>query len=119
MSLNMVTVTIEATGTPGSTTYPEGHFVFVPDGLAYPGPIGGGPIIPQMVQGYLVNGSASVSLVASDNFTAGVLNYSVIVNIRGIPTVTVKQITINFSNGATQDLWTILTNNGWSPTPLP
>jgi hypothetical protein len=119
MTINNVTVTIEATGTPGSTNVPEGNYTFCPDGVLYPAVAGGGPIVPAMVHGTLSAGSASAVLIASDNFGANILNWATIINIRGLPTIKASNLTINFADGATQDIWTILTNNGWIPVQLP
>lgn len=119
MALNMVNVTVAATGGPNDASLPEGHFVFLPDGALYPTSAGQGPIVPNIVQGTLVSGTATVALVASDNFAANVLNWSTIINIRGLPTIHAHPLTINFSDGANQDIWTILTNNGWTPVALP
>jgi len=119
MTINVVAVTIEATSAPYDATSVEGNYSFCPDGVMYPAVVGGGPIVPAIVHGQLVNGSASVTLVASDNFGTNVLNWALIMNIRGMPTVKASNLTINFSNGSTQDIWTILTNNGWNPTQLP
>jgi hypothetical protein len=119
MTINVVNVTIEATSAPYDTTSVEGNYTFCPDGVMYPAVVGGGPIVPAIVHGTLTNGSATVQLVASDNFGTNVLNWALIMNIRGMPTVKASNITINFSDGATQDIWTILTANGWSPVAIP
>ena len=50
---------------------------------------------------------------------ANVLNWDCIINIRGLPTVKASNLTINFASGGTQDIWTILTNNGWAPVQKP
>jgi hypothetical protein len=117
MSLNTVNVTIEATS--GDASIPEGNYSFCPDGMQYPAVVGGGPIVPAIVHGQLVNGTATAVLIASDNFATNILNWACIINIRGLPTVKAGSLTINFSDGATQDIWTILTNNGWNPVQLP
>jgi hypothetical protein len=119
VTINVVTVTIEATSAPYDATPAEGNYSFCPDGVLYPAAVGGGPIVPEIVHGQLVSGVASVELVASDNFGTNVLNWALIMNIRGMPTVKASNLTINFSDGATQDIWTILTNNGWNPVQIP
>ena len=63
-------------------------------------------------------GECQIALVASDNYAAGVLAWDLIINIRGLPTVNVSDVTVNFSNGATQNVWTILAAAGWTPTAL-
>lgn len=115
MSLNTVTVTIAAQAGP-SDTPPEGNFIFSPNGTMWPTSAGQLPIVPYIQHGTLVNGTGSVVLVASDNFSANVLNWDVIINIRDLPTVNVAALPILFSLGATQSIWDILIANGWAPT---
>ncbi len=115
MSLNTVTVTVAAQAGP-SDTAPEGNFVFSPNGTMWPTSAGQLPIVPYIQHGSLVNGTASVVLVASDNFAANVLNWDVIINIRGLPTVVVSALPVLFSLGASQSIWDILVANAWTPT---
>jgi hypothetical protein len=119
MTISVVNVTIEATAAPYDATSVEGNFTFCPDGKLYPAVSGGGPIVPAIVHGSLVNGAATAVLVATDNFGTNVLNWDCIINIRGLPTVKASNLTINFASGGTQDIWTILTNNGWTPVQKP
>ncbi len=117
MALNTVTVTVAAQVSPADTgDYAEGNFVFSPNGTMWPTSAGQLPIVPQMQHGTLVNGTASVVLVASDNFAVNVLNWDVIINIRSLPTVNVAALPILFATGATQSIWDILIANGWAPT---
>ena len=112
MSLNLVTVTIAVQGSPADTVLPEGNFVFSPNGLMWPG-TGTTPIDPSIQQGHLVNGTASVQLVASDNFTAGVLSWDIIINVRGLPTVNASAVPVNYATGASQSVWDILNTAGY------
>lgn len=115
MSLSLVTVTIAATVSPTDTTQAEGNGVFVPSGVQWPAP-GNVPIVPRIVPFTLTNGSATVQLVASDNFAIGVLTWNVIINIRGLPTINVPDVPVNFATGASQNVFDILTAAGWTPT---
>ena len=108
MTINVVNVTIEATAAPYDATSVEGNFTCCPDGKLYPAVSGGRPIVPAIVHGILINGTATA-----------VLNWDYIINIRGLPTVKASNLTINFASGGTQDIWTILTNNGWTPVQKP
>lgn len=116
-SLNLVAVTIAVQGGPLDATDPEGNFVFSPNGTLWPVTSGSLPIDPAIQTGSLVNGTAVVSLVASDNFSSGVLNWDVLINVRGMPTVVFPGLPVLFATGASQSIWDILTTNGWSPTP--
>lgn len=125
MTANTVLVTVQADAAPGDPSPAEGNVVAVPSGTQWPD-TSGDPVVPMVVHGYLgdlqnggVAGQAILQLEASDNFAAGVLNWSFIVNIRGFPTVTVADIPINFANGASQNFWTILANTGWTPPAQP
>lgn len=117
MSLNTVTVTVAAQGGPNDASTPEGNFVFSPNGTMWPATNGALPIDPAVQTGTLTNGTASVVLVASDNFSAGVLNWDVIINIRGLPTVNFPGLPIMYATGANQSIWDILQYNGWTPVP--
>lgn len=119
MSLNLVTVTIAVQGSPTDTSQPEGNFVCSPNGLLWPGTPGSLPITPEIQQGFLVLGTASVQLVASDNFAVGVLNWDVIINIRGLPTIHAIALVINYATGSSQSIWDILNSNGYSFTIQP
>ncbi len=115
MSLHLVTVTVAVQGSPADTVLPEGTFVFSPNGILWDGTPGDTPIVPCIQQGHLVNGTGSVQLVASDNFSTGVLNWDVIINVRGLPTINMSALPILFATGASQSIWDILQTNGWSP----
>jgi hypothetical protein len=56
-------------------------------------------------------------LLASDNFSTGELNWNVFMTVRGLNQVIARDFPVNFSNGATQNLFTILEAAGWTPTP--
>ena len=118
MPVNLVTVTVTVDDSPADTGSPEGNFLFTSSGVMWPD-ASNFPIVPMVVHGTLVNGTATASLVATDNFAAGVLTWDVTINIRGIPTIQVSGVPVKFSLGATQSIWTILSAAGWSPTPQP
>lgn len=118
MTTNLVTVTIAADVSPADASQAEGNFVFSPSGVMWPD-ASGKPIVPAVQVGTLVSGSASVQLVASDNYGAGVLTWDVIINVRGLPTIHVLAVPVNFANGASQNIWTILQPAGWSPLAQP
>lgn len=124
MTVNMVTVTIEVDGSPADVAGPEGNYVFSPSGVMWPD-TSGAPIAPMLQHGSLTTdntaktGTATVQLVASDNYSAGVLAWDVIVNVRDLPTVNVPNVPVNFAAGATQTLWSILAAAGWTPTTMP
>jgi hypothetical protein len=119
MTINQVTVTIAAQGSPLDALPPQGNFVFSPNGVMWPGTAGSLPIDPSIQHGFLVLGTASVQLVASDNFSAGVLNWDCIINIRGLMTINAPSLTINFATGPTQSIWDILSSNGYVLTTQP
>jgi hypothetical protein len=119
MTINVVTVVVAATASPVDVSSAEGHFVFVPNGYMYPMVPGTLPIVPMIQKGTLVNGTASVQLVASDNFAAQVLAWDVIINIRGLPTINQPDMPVLFAAGATQSVWDILLANGWLPVQQP
>jgi hypothetical protein len=124
MTVNMVTVTINIDGSPADTAGPEGNYVFSPAGVMWPD-LSGNPLTPMVVHATLTTtlvpplATASVQLVASDNFAAGVLTWDVIINVRGMPTINVANVPVNFASGATQSIWTILQTAGWTPTVQP
>lgn len=118
MSLNVVTVTVTADVSPSDQATAEGNVVAVPSGTEWPD-TSNNPIVPAVVHGTLASGTCSLSLVASDNFSAGVLAWDFIINIRGLQTINVPSCAVNFSNGATQSVWAILTAAGWTPLSVP
>lgn len=120
MTYNMVTVTVAAQASPADTQAPEGNFILIPNGTEWPGTVGSLPIVPQTQTGTLTNGTASVQVVASDNFSSiSVLTWDIVINIRGLPTINVPDCVINFATGATQSVWDILNANGWVPVSQP
>ena len=114
MSANLVTVTIAVSAAPNDTMPSEGNFVFSPNGILWPGTPGSLPVVPMIQQGHLVNSTASVQLLASDNFSAGVLGWDIIINIRGMPTINCPGVVINFATGPTQSVWDILNAFGYT-----
>lgn len=119
MTINMVTVTVAATASPVDVSSVEGNFVFVPNGYLYPLAPGTQPIVPMIQKGFLTGGTASVQLVASDNFPAQVLSWDIIINIRGLPTINQADVPVLFASGASQSVWDILLANGWLPVQQP
>jgi hypothetical protein len=74
-------------------------------------------IVTPVIDGILDStGNMSVSLLASDNFGPGELTWTCFITVRGIPDIVVRDFNVNFSNGAIQNLETILAANGWVPT---
>jgi hypothetical protein len=124
---NIVNVTVAADVSPAdpSNVHAEGNVVAVPSGVMWPD-TNNVPIVPMVVHGTLgdgLNGATAgeciIQLVASDNFAAGVLNWDIIINIRGLPTVNVASVPVNFASGANQSVWSILSAAGWSPVSQP
>lgn len=118
MSLNVVNVTFAADVSPADIATAEGNVIAIPSGAEWPD-ASNNPIVPAVVHGTLVAGTCVLQLVASDNFSAGVLTWDIIVNIRGLPTVNVASVPVNFSSGANQNGWTILSAAGWTPQSQP
>jgi len=124
VTLNVVNVVVAADPSPvdiqasGGSAFPEGNVLAVPSGVMWPD-TSSNPIVPMVVHGALQSGTCTIGLVASDNFGAGVLTWDFIINIRGLPTVNVPAVPVNFASGATQNVWTILTAAGWTPTQQP
>lgn len=118
MSVNLVTVTVAADSSPADIPSAEGYVIASPSGVQWPDS-NSEPIVPMVQRGDLKNGSCTLSLVASDNFSAGVLLWDFIINIRGLATVNVSQVAVNFSAGANQNVWTILQTAGWTPPSMP
>lgn len=118
MSFSTVTVTFAADNSPADLASAEGNVVAVPSGAMWPD-TNNVPVVPMVVHAQLVNGTCSVVLVASDNFASGVLKWDFIVNIRGLPTVNVPGVAVNFASGASQNGWAVLSAAGWTPTSQP
>jgi hypothetical protein len=69
--------------------------------------------------GNLLDGDTGLSnalLLASDNFATGQLNWNFFLQIQGLPVVNVFDVPVLYSNGASQQLFTILAAAGWVPT---
>lgn len=122
MTLSVVNVVVAADNSPADLAVAEGNVVVVPSGTEWPD-TSGNPIVPMVVHGTLGDGlnggtpgECIVRLVSSDNFTAGVLTWDFIINIRGLATINVPSVPVNFAQGATQNVWTILAAAGWTPT---
>ena len=118
MTVNTVNVVVAADVSPADLATAEGNALAVPSGTEWPD-TSNNPIVPMVVHGTLVSGTCTLQLVASDNFSAGVLTWDFIINIRGLPTVNVASVPVNFASGATQNVWTILTAAGWKPVSQP
>ena len=118
MTINTVNVVVAADNSPADLATAEGNVVAVPSGTEWPD-TNNEPIVPMVVHGTLAAGTCTLALVASDNFSAGVLFWDFIINIRGLPTVNVPGVAVNFSGGATQSVWALLSAAGWSPVQQP
>jgi hypothetical protein len=60
--------------------------------------------------------NSGLALLASDNFGAGELLWTVKIVVEGVANISASGIIINYADGATQGLFTILEANGWSAT---
>ena len=62
------------------------------------------------------NGDFSVSLLASDNegFTTTTLTWTIILQVAGLPYVFARDQAVNYADGSTQDVFSILAANGYS-----
>lgn len=127
-----VTVTSQWTSPTSATTnkYGNGNFEFVAAGtlmdsaaiaIVYPFISGqldslGSLSVPAGSPGSAGTGGpgTGVSLLASDNFGAGELQYNIKVIVQGLPSVNAFGIPVNFSNGASQGLFTLLEAAGWT-----
>lgn len=124
MTANMVSVTLVADASPADAAPAEGNIVAVPSGTMWPD-ASGNPIVPMVVNGTLGDsslntpGACAIDLVASDNYAAGVLSWDFVINIRGLSTINVSGVAVNFASGGTQNIWTILAAAGWSPVSAP
>lgn len=125
MTVNTVLVTMQADNSPADVANAEGNIVAVPSGTMWPDS-SNNPIVPAVVHGYLGDGQNGagagetiLKLVASDNYSAGVLTWDFIINIRDFPTINQEQVAVNFASGATQSIWAILQAAGWTPPSVP
>lgn len=123
MSNNVVTVNaslMDSEGQPG-----QGHWLFAATGslmtssyVAIVAPVVDGTIdasgqmswINEL--GQVVNGP---QLLASDDFQTGALYWNFFGSFRGMANIHITNMQINFSDGASQNLFTILAANGWTP----
>lgn len=120
MTVNVVNVTVTADVSPADgTVVAEGNALAVPSGTMWPDS-SNNPIVPMVVHGTLdATGTCTLALASSDSFAAGVLTWDIIINIRGMATINVPGVPVNFSNGATQSVWSILSAAGWTPVSKP
>lgn len=73
-------------------------------------------IVTPVVNGVLdATGNLSATLLASDNYGANDLNWNCFVRIQGLSRIYWTDFPVNFSSGASQNLFTILTAAGWVP----
>lgn len=109
MSTNNVVVTESfGTGAEGWYLFAAGGTLVTDANLA---------IVTPVVQGTLdASGNLSATLLASDSFSPGELNWNVFLNVRGMNQVHVIGFPVNFALGGTQTLFTVLSAAGWSPT---
>src|SRR5690348_15352431 len=107
-----MTDSVTVTASFGATA--EGTFLFVATGTLISDANAG--IVQPVINGILdSSGNLSASLVASDNYGTGELTWNVFVTVRGISPIEWTDVVINFAAGATQNLFTILKANGWTP----
>lgn len=121
MTVNTVLVTVAASSSPADVAVAEGYVVAVPSGTEWPD-ASGNPVVPMVVHGSFgdgLNGAGAgeciIRLAASDSYATGVLTWNFIINIRGLPTVNVADVPVNFANGASQNVWAALAAAGWTP----
>jgi hypothetical protein len=73
-------------------------------------------IVTPVVNGVLdSSGNLSAALLASDNFGAGELNWNCFVRVQGLPIIHVVGFPVNYDDGASQNLFTVLAAAGWAP----
>jgi len=122
MPLNFVTVTATWSDQGAVPKYAEGNYMFIAAGTLMSS--SAVAIVIPVIQGQLAAStpSLSVSLLASDNFSVGPppqLVWDIHIAVKGIAAISVQNVAVNFSGGASQGLFTILTTAGWVPTPNP
>lgn len=113
MTANAVTVT-EAFG-----AGVPADWLFVPGGTLIDD--AGGAIVTPIVRGNNMPGGTgilSASLLASDNFSPGELNWTCFIRVQGMPFIEVHNFVVTFSLGASQTLFTILKASGWQPVSI-
>ena len=126
MTSNVVTVNatlLDTAGIPG-----QGHWLFAATGTLMTASYV--PIVAPVVDGDLdanrqmswINESGIVvegaAILASDNFAAGDLSWNFFGDFQGMARIHVTGMQINYSSGASQNLFTILAANGWTPKPV-
>lgn len=73
-------------------------------------------IVTPVVQDVLdLNGNLSATLLASDNYAPGSLNWSCFVSVRGVSQIHVIGFPVDYALGASQNLYQILAAVGWTP----
>lgn len=73
-------------------------------------------IVTPVVSGILDStGNLSAVLLASDNFGAGELTWNCFIVVKGMSPINVQDFTVNFAQGASQNLFTVLEASGWTP----
>jgi hypothetical protein len=60
------------------------------------------------------DGNLSAVLLASDNYSAGELEWNCFIRVQGLPLIHVVGFPVNYDDGAEQNLFDILTTAGWS-----
>lgn len=107
MPSNYVTVTAAFTASG------EGNYLFAASGVLMDS--SDVAIVTPVIDGILdTDGNLSVSLLASDNFAAGQLKWNCFVRIQGLPMIHETGFVVNYNDGASQLLFTILEANGWT-----
>lgn len=105
---NNVTVTANL----GSSA--EGNYLFAASGTLMSD--ANVAIVTPVIDGVIdTSGNLSVSLLASDNFGVGELTWNCFISVRGMSDINVQGFTVNFTAGASQNLFTILKASGWVP----
>lgn len=61
------------------------------------------------------SGTLTAALLASDNYDADDLNWNCFIRVQGIPVIHVVGFQVNYTDGAQQNLFTILSAAGWTP----
>lgn len=118
MTFNHVTVTGQWTD---GVTFGEGNFLFDAEGDLMNSTTTA--IVTPVIKGQLdTTGKlwtpptlgSGVSLLASDNFLTGQLNWHILLRVQGWPIVDVADVPVLFSNGASQTVFSILEAAGWT-----
>lgn len=78
-------------------------------------------IVTPVVRGSTMVGGTgllSASLLASDNFGTGELLWTCFIRVQGLPEIEWHDFNVNFANGASQSLYTVLKAAGWTPVSI-